>query len=51
MRARLRPFGGEILVRRKGDWTVVHGVVPIEMSSFVPPSRTERGSSYATRSV
>ena len=44
MRARLRPFGGEILVRRKGEWTVVHGVVPIEISPFASESRTTRGA-------
>lgn len=50
MRARLRPFGGEILVRRKGEWTVVHGVVPIETSSFVSAPRTTFGTAYTSRS-
>jgi PAS domain S-box-containing protein len=50
MRARLRPFGGEILVRRKGDWTVVHGVVPIEASPFASEMRTAFGTAYAFRS-
>jgi PAS domain S-box-containing protein len=49
MRARLRPFGGEILVRRKGEWTVVHGVVPIDKSSFASAPRTARVASYVSR--
>lgn len=47
MRARLRQFGGDILVRRKGEWTVVHGVTPVQASSFAPTSRIE---DYAPRS-
>ncbi len=51
MRARLRPFGGEILVRRKGEWTVVHGVVPIVAPAFALESHTTLGAGYAYRSA
>ena len=51
MRARLRPFGGEILVRRKGEWTVVHGVVPIAASAFALGARPTLGASHAYRSM
>lgn len=43
MRARLRQFGGDILMRRKGEWTIVHGVVPIEISSPASPSWPKGG--------
>jgi len=49
MRARLRPFGGEILMRRKGEWTVVHGVVPIA-TPLSPAARHAPGAAYESRS-